>query len=119
MQVDDGVVQIYMAEEELNRSQVRPGFKEMGGVRMTHQMGRHAFPHPSALAGADTRVPHHLRGNRFVRAPVGDRARKQVVGGAHPATNRPFVTEYRQVVGGTPLLPRHRQKLLSLTGKNS
>ena len=26
------------------------------------------------------------------------------------ATNRPFVTEYRQVVGGTPLLPRHRQK---------
>ena len=26
------------------------------------------------------------------------------------ATNRPFVTESRQVVGGTLLLPRHRQK---------
>jgi hypothetical protein len=81
VQVDDGVVQIHVAEKELNRSQVRPGFKEMGGVRMTHQMGRHAFLHTRALAGADTRVPQHLRGNRLVRAPVGDRARKQVVGG--------------------------------------
>lgn len=26
------------------------------------------------------------------------------------ATNRPFVTESRQVVGGTPLLPLRRQK---------
>lgn len=26
------------------------------------------------------------------------------------ATNRPFVTDSRQVVGGIPLLPRHRQK---------
>jgi hypothetical protein len=29
---------------------------------------------------------------------------------SNEATNRPFVTEYRQVVGGTPLLPLHRQE---------
>jgi hypothetical protein len=39
-------------------------------------------------------------------APVGALALPR----ADQATNRPFVTESRQVVGGILLLPRHRQK---------
>ena len=58
-----------------------------------------------------------LRGPRT----IGTRVSGSSVGASAPvgapalphsdqATNRPFVTEYRQVVGGTPLLLRHRQK---------
>jgi hypothetical protein len=39
-------------------------------------------------------------------APIGAPALPQ----SDQATNRPFVTEYRPVVGGTPLLPLRRQK---------
>ena len=39
-------------------------------------------------------------------APVGAPALPR----SDQATNRPFVTEPRQVVGGTPLLPLRRQK---------
>jgi hypothetical protein len=39
-------------------------------------------------------------------APVGAPALPR----SDQATNRPCVTEPRQVVGGAPLLPRHRQK---------
>jgi hypothetical protein len=39
-------------------------------------------------------------------APVGAPAPPR----SDQATNRPFVTEPRQVVGGIPLLPLHRQK---------
>jgi hypothetical protein len=51
----------------------------------------------------DTRVAGPSVG---ASAPVGAPALPR----SDQATNRPFVTESRQVVGGILLLPRHRQK---------
>ena len=63
------------------------------------------------MIGAPTRGPCRLGtsvpgSSVGASAPVGAPA----LSFSDQATNRPFVTESRQVVGGTLLLPLHRQK---------
>ena len=61
---------IDVAQEQLDRAQVRTRFKEVGRVGMAQQVGRDAFAKARALSGHDTRFPQHLRRDRFVGTPV-------------------------------------------------
>ena len=57
VEVEDRVLELHVAQQQLNRAQVGAGFQEMCGVRMAQQMRRHALPQPGALGGDDDTRP--------------------------------------------------------------
>jgi hypothetical protein len=70
MQIDHRVFEFDVPEQQLNRPQVGPGLHQVRGVRMAQEVRRHALLKLGARRGVATGIPHDLRRDRFVGAPV-------------------------------------------------
>jgi hypothetical protein len=64
VQIDRGLFQIAMPEQDLDSAQVGAGFQKVGGKTVAEQMGIDALPIKASTFGSTlTRRPKHLRSN--------------------------------------------------------
>ena len=85
VQVDDGVFELNVAEQELNGAQIRACFQQMSCVGMSKQVGVNTLFEAGPLGGELTGIPDNLGGKRLIRTPVVDGAWKQPRLWLHPA----------------------------------
>ena len=63
MHIEDGVLQLDVAQQELDRAQVGAGLDQMGRVRMAQGVGGDALPQRSAQRRGLTGLPDDLGGD--------------------------------------------------------
>src|SRR5580765_7337295 len=85
MQVDEGVLQPGMSEQDLNGTQVGSGFQKVGSTAMSQAVRRKAFRDTGLLRGMPAGQPHGVDADGDVGAYSFHGARKQEGGGPHPA----------------------------------
>src|ERR1019366_807682 len=96
MQVECGIANLGMAEQNLDGAQVGAGFQHMGREAVSKQMRRNALADTGALTSLVHSLPHDLRSNGHVCPPVVHRAWEQIGLGFHPA---PVLTQSLQQLG--------------------
>ena len=69
VQIHRRVRQIGVAEQELNRPQVRAGFEQMRRIAVAQRVRRHVFVEARIPRGDLDGFPDHLRGDGLVGAP--------------------------------------------------
>ncbi len=93
--VNQGFFEIFMPEQDLNRSQINAGLIEMGSKTVTKRVGMNTFLEAGALRGFPTRVPNGFR----VDGPI-----LTIVAGKQPSAGlavvaTPVATECREELG--------------------
>ena len=83
MQVDGGLFQIAVAQQDLNGAQIGAGFEQMSGKAVTQRVGMNLFLDAGPLGGLLAGVPDGFRVDGPVAAMVAV-ARKQPYAGFSP-----------------------------------
>ena len=68
--VKQGVFQVFMTEQDLNRAEIGTGLIEMRSKTVAQRVGMHAFLDAGALGGVPTGVPNGFRIDRSILAKV-------------------------------------------------
>ena len=68
--VKQGVFQVFMTEQDLNRAEIGTGLIKMRRKTVAQRVGMHAFLDAGALGGVLTRVPNGFRIDRPILAVV-------------------------------------------------
>ncbi len=76
MQINYGVFELHVAEQQLNGAQVGARLKQVCGIAVSKQVRRNALFDAGPLGRGLAGVPNDLRGNGFIRTPAVDRAWK-------------------------------------------
>ena len=72
MDINGGLLQIAVAEQNLNGAQVGAGLQQMGGKAVTKDMQMKRFANPGAPGGRTAGVPDDLAGNRVIGGGIVD-----------------------------------------------
>ena len=78
MQIHASLLEVVMAQQELNCAQVGAGLQQVGGEAVSKSVGVQWFVDPGASSGLAAGVPDHLIADAAI-SPVPPAARKQPV----------------------------------------
>src|ERR1017187_5036262 len=85
MEIHNGMFQLGMSQQDLNRAQVRTCLVQVGSPTVAQSVRRDVFGDAGSLGGFATGVPRDFVADGDVRAPVVYRTGEQVGLGLHPA----------------------------------
>src|ERR1700733_1157921 len=78
MQIDSGVLDVGVAEQQLDRAEIGSGFEQMRGIGMPQGVRADFFLDASAPDSFSTGMPDAFSSNRHVLAVVGSSGWKQI-----------------------------------------
>src|SRR5271170_8483638 len=74
VQVDRGVGELGMTQQNLDRAQIGAGFEHVSSETVPERVRRHMLAHPSMLRGLGHGSPNNLLCDGYIGPPVVDRA---------------------------------------------